>query len=172
MVRARRRSAFTLLEVTLVMVIMVLIAAASYPTLSSMYGDVKVKAAADQVRGAWAEARAKSIEENRPYRFAVQPGTGTFRVAPDDAFTDGPTSGADGASTLVIEDQLSGSIVFDIAGELASDGTWSTVTIFNPDGTCDKDIEIQLKDDDGPAVTIKVRSMTGAVSVVSARGGS
>src|SRR5512142_2745707 len=89
-----RRRGFTLLEVMLVMVILVALGALVYPTLSAMYGDVRVKAAADQVRAAWTEARANAIEGGQNYRFAVQPGTGKFRVAPDGpGFWDGSSGG-------------------------------------------------------------------------------
>src|SRR5688572_33363402 len=83
MTRRTRRPGLTLLEVRLVMAILLLLGAIAYPTLSAMYGDVRVKAAADEVRGAWTEARARAIEDGRAYRFAVEPGTGKFRVAPD-----------------------------------------------------------------------------------------
>ena len=83
MARRTRRPGLTLLEVLLVMAILLTLAAVAYPTLSAMYGDVRVKAAADQVRASWTEARAKAIEDGRAYRFSVEPGTGKFRVAPD-----------------------------------------------------------------------------------------
>src|SRR5215212_4326353 len=90
MTRRRRRPGVTLIEMLLVVAILIALAAVAYPTLSAMYGDVKVKAAADDVRAAWTEARAHAIEDGRPYRFAVEPGTGKFKVAPDaDGFWDG-----------------------------------------------------------------------------------
>ena len=75
MTRRNRRPGFTLIEVLLVMAIILIMAAVAFPTLSAMWGDVRAKAAADQVRAAWTEARARAIEDNRAYRFAVEPGT-------------------------------------------------------------------------------------------------
>src|SRR6516164_8495476 len=77
------RSGFTLFELVLVMVLLVIVGALSYPSLSSMYGGFKVTAAADEVRSAWAQARAHAINEGTPYRFAVVPGKGNYRIAPD-----------------------------------------------------------------------------------------
>src|SRR5690242_4803736 len=94
---ATRRPAFTLIEMLLVVAVLIALGAVAYPTLSAMYGDVKIKAAADTVRASWTEARAHAIEDGRAYRFAVQPGTGKFRVAPDaDGFWDGSGGGAGG----------------------------------------------------------------------------
>jgi len=170
MVRRPRRAGLTLIEVLLVLTIIIVLGAVAYPTLSAMYGDVRVKAAADEVRAAWAEARAQAIEDGRAYRFAVEPGTGQFRVAPDaDEFWDGSGGGpaAENAAPPHLQDgTLPNGIVFDVSGELPAAGSWSTVVVFNPDGTCSRDAEVALKeDDDSTPVVVRVRAMTGAVSV-------
>jgi hypothetical protein len=122
------------------------------------------------VRAAWAEARAQAIEDGRAYRFAVEPGTGKFKVAPDaDEFWDG-SGGApadENAPPPHIQDgTLPNGIVFDVAGDLPASGSFSTVVVFNPDGTCSHDAEVALKeDDDSTPVVIRVRAMTGAVTV-------
>jgi prepilin-type N-terminal cleavage/methylation domain-containing protein len=173
----RQRRAFTLLEILLVLAVLVALAAVAYPTLSSMYGDVKVKAAADNVRAAYADARSHAIEDGRPYRFGVQPGTGKFRVAPDvDSFWDGsdPSQAANSNDTeappFINEGSLPSGIVF--TGDVATGGTWSTVLVFNPDGGCSSDVEIGLQEADDAASTIvvRVRSMTGAVTILKKSG--
>jgi prepilin-type N-terminal cleavage/methylation domain-containing protein len=169
MARHTRRPGLTLLEVLLVMAILVLLAAVAYPTLSAMYGDVRVKAAADQVRGSWTEARANAIEDGRAYRFSVEPGTGKYRVAPDDpSFWDGSGGQADenAAPPHIEEGELPKGILFETPSDLPVEGNWSTVAVFNPDGTCEHDIEIALKeDDDSTPVVVRVRGMTGAITV-------
>lgn len=166
--RRIRRPGLTLLEILVVMVILVALAAVAYPTLSAMYGDVKVKAAADQVRGSWTEARASAIEHGRTYRFSVEPNTGKFRVAPDaPEYWDGSgAAGTENDPIHVEEGTLTGPIIFEVPDSLPSDGTWTTVAIFNPDGSCQSDTEIVLKDDDGSMpIVVRVRAMTGAISV-------
>jgi prepilin-type N-terminal cleavage/methylation domain-containing protein len=169
MTRRRRRRGVTLIEMLLVVAILIALAAIAYPTLAAMYGDVRVKAAADEVRAAWTEARARAIEDGRPYRFAVQPGTGHFRVAPDAAeFWDG--SGGSGDENAppphLQEDQLPNGIAFEVPPDLPEDNGWTTVAVFNPDGSCQADIEITLKEDDDTApLVVRVRAMTGAISV-------
>ncbi len=171
MIRRHRRRGLTLLEVLLVMVILVAFGALAFPTMKAMYGDVRVKAAADQVRAAWTDARASAIEGGQKYRFAVQAGTGKYRVAPDaPGFWDGSEGGAadeNAPPPRITEGTLSGGIVFDVPDNLPSDGTWTTVVIFDLQGTCNADTEISLReaDDDGLPIVIRVRAMTGAISV-------
>jgi prepilin-type N-terminal cleavage/methylation domain-containing protein len=165
----RRRPGVTLLELLLVMAILLALGAVAYPTLSAMYGDVRVKAAADEVRGAWTEARARAIEDGRAYRFSVQPESGKYRVAPDAGeFWDGSGGGGDEAAAPphIQEDELPNGIAFQVPPDLPGDGSWTTVAVFNPDGSCQSDIEITLRDDDDSTpVVVRVRAMTGAISV-------
>ena len=170
MVRRQRRCGVTLIEVLLVMAILLVLGAVAYPTLSAMYGDVRVKAAADEVRAAWVEARAQAIEDGRAYRFSVEPGTGKFRVAPDAGeFWDGSGGGPADDTALpphIQEGTLPNGIVFDVSPDLPADGSWTTVVLFNPDGSCARDVEVSLKeDDDSTPVVVRVRAMTGAVTV-------
>src|SRR5215211_2241052 len=171
MTRRTRRPGFTLIEVLLVVAIILALGAVAYPTLSAMYGDVRLKAAADEVRAAFTEARAQAIEDGRAYRFSVEPGTGRFRVAPDaDEFWDGSGGGSadENAPPPHIQDgTLPNGITFEVgSGDLPSDGAWTAVIVFHPDGTCGHDVEVTLReDDDSTPVVVRVRAMTGAVSV-------
>jgi Tfp pilus assembly protein FimT len=169
MVRAPRRPGVTLIEVLLVVALIIALGAVAYPTLSAMYGDVRVKAAADDVRAALAEGRAQAIEDGRAYRFSVEPGTGKFRLAPDAGeFWDdsGGSSDPDAPPPHIQDGTLPNGITFEVGGDSPSDGAWTTVVVFNPDGTCSHDVEVTLKeDDDSTPVVVRVRAMTGAVSV-------
>jgi len=89
----KRRAGSSLLEILLVMTILVVVSALSIPSLSWMYGSYKMNASVDAVRSAWADARERSINENRPYRFAIDPSGTAFRVAPDE-----PSYWEDGAN--------------------------------------------------------------------------
>src|SRR5688572_5788350 len=80
--KTKRRSGSTLIEIILVMAILVIISAMSVPSLQSMYGSYKLNGGVDSVRSAWADARARAIEEGRPYRFSVQQDGSSYPVAP------------------------------------------------------------------------------------------
>lgn len=169
MVRQMHRRGVTLLEVLLVMVILIALGAVAYPTMHSMYMDARVRAAADQVREEWTEARAWAIENGQGYRFAVQPGTGMYRVAPDaEEFWDGSTeSNDDGTPVHIKEGELSHGILFNVGDDMGTESNgWVTIVVFNPDGSCQEDREIALKeDDDTTSMVVRVRAMTGSITV-------
>jgi len=171
------RRGFTLLEVTLVMAVIVLFAAMSWPSIETMYGDVKLSAGADLVRARWADARTRAIEEGRPYRFATQP-DGKFRVAPDaaDFWTGGGGAPTDNTAAndadvppLILEDALPTGIGFADESGTPADGSdsgpWTTVLRFLPDGTASADKTITLHAEGYRSVQLKVRALTGAVTV-------
>jgi prepilin-type N-terminal cleavage/methylation domain-containing protein len=178
------RRGFTLLEVTLVLAVIVLLVAMAYPSIEAMYGDVKVTAAADQIRGRWADARTKAIEEGRPYRFSTQP-DGKFRIAPDVADfwgggggtpSDSSTANDSDSPPLVIEDSLPKGITFadesNSNNDSSDSGPWQTVLKFLPDGTASDDKTITLQVEGCRPVQLKVRALTGAVTVESIAAGS
>jgi type II secretory pathway pseudopilin PulG len=80
----RRRPAYTLLELLLVVAVITLLIAVSAPSIDSMGRNMRLQAAADDVRAAWAQARARAINEGQPYRFGVIVDKDNYRVAPDD----------------------------------------------------------------------------------------
>ncbi|HEY1381191.1 MAG TPA: GspH/FimT family pseudopilin [Gemmataceae bacterium] len=169
------RRGFTLLEVLLVVAVIVILAAMAYPSIEAMYGDVRLSAAADQVRARWADARTKAIEEGRPYRFATQP-DGQFRIAPDaaDFWSGGGGSGASESNDadtppLVVEESLPKGIGFsdetNNSGDNSDGGPWTTVLKFLPDGTASADKTITLQAEGYRSVQLRVRALTGAVTV-------
>jgi prepilin-type N-terminal cleavage/methylation domain-containing protein len=170
------RRGFTLLEVTLVLAVIVLVAAMAYPSIEAMYGDVRLTAAADQIRARWADARTKAIEEGRAYRFAVQ-ADGKFRVAPDaDDFWSGgggtPAANTESndpdAPPLILEDALPKGVLFGDetnSGGGSDGGPWTTILKFFPDGTASADRTITIQAEGYRTVQLKVRALTGAVTV-------
>ena len=91
-------------------------------------------------------------------------------MAPDaDEFWDG-SGGApadENAPPPHLQDgTLPNGITFEVGADLPAAGEWTTVVVFNPDGTCSRDTEVTLKeDDDSTPVVVRVRAMTGAVTV-------
>src|SRR5262245_2035346 len=153
------RRGYTLFEVLLVLAILVLLAALVAPSLEAMYGDYKVTAAVDAVRGAWAQARAEAMDKGVAYRFALVPGGANYRIAPD---TPDYWSGGDPPLALdpenapvVLEDALPAGVRFTTAAAgFADQGTaalpvggvpptmWVTTAVFLPEGSPLDDAEV------------------------------
>jgi hypothetical protein len=168
------------------MAVIVLITAIGYPTLDSMYGYFKVTAAADTVKGAWARARGKAIEDGIAYRFSVVPERSRFRIAPDRAdFWNGegtPDMDPD-HPMLVLEGRLPKGIRFNMGSggqfsDLPEDdsgkdddttpgtGEYTTAAVFLPDGTAQDDLQIRFDVKGTRPITLKLRAMTGTVKTI------
>jgi prepilin-type N-terminal cleavage/methylation domain-containing protein len=176
------RQGFTLFELVLVVTLLVILAGVSFPSLQSMYGGFKVTAAADEVRAAWAQARAHAINEGTPYRFAVVPNHGNYRVAPDeDGYWAGhgtpEHSGDPGQRPLVLEEALPKGVRFSTDKAPAAGGgdtvlppgsvspsQWTTVAVFLPDGTAREDVEIVFLSRGARPLVLKLRGLTGTVT--------
>jgi Tfp pilus assembly protein FimT len=183
-----RRPAYTLFELILTTAVIAITTALAVPSLDGMYPSYKLNASVDAVRAAWALGRAHAIEEGRPYRFSVAPGSGSYRLALDDNPADGG-----GASTsdddqdtrpFVVEEKLPQGVTFAQAQEendqqsqqqqqpsqQSADGM-STVAVFMPDGTARDDAEIRFQVKGAMPKTLKLRGLTGSVTVQQQGGG-
>jgi Tfp pilus assembly protein FimT len=183
-----RRSGYTLFEVVLVCFVLLAIAGLALPSLKGMYGYYKLNGAVDSVRAAWAQARARAIDEGRPYRFSVEPNGSHYRVAPDrsDFWSGGGAkpAGDQHDKPLVLEEALPAGVRFSIgeapgaAPPPAADdvkdektkasGKWSTAVVFLPDGTAKDNVKITFQVRGTRATTLQLRGMTGNVSVQTA----
>ncbi|HLW66433.1 MAG TPA: prepilin-type N-terminal cleavage/methylation domain-containing protein [Gemmataceae bacterium] len=175
-----RRSGFTLMELLLVLMIIVMVTVLSYPSLEAMLSGVKLQAAADFVVTKFADARAHAIEDQQIYRFAIQPGTGQFRYAPDlpelwggDSSNGGVPTDPSAPPPTVVEDALPGGITFPSGGvssqvvaSTPDNGSWVTVLLFLPSGACSNDWDVTFKPTAGGApIRISMRGLTGTVNV-------
>ncbi len=185
---AKPRSAYTLLELILVLALLGILAALTLPTMSTVYSDLRAKAAADTVRAAWAEARARAVNDARPYRFSLALDYGNFRVAPDSpefwSGGDAPSSMNGGVPPLVIDDALPKGVRFRNLEALAGGadangdsmlppgavdaGAWSATIIFLPDGTVRTEqeyLEVGIQAPSTRPLVVRLRSLTGVSTV-------
>src|SRR5262249_43311417 len=139
--------------------------------------------AVDSVRSAWAEARAHAMNENRPYRFSVQPDGSGFRVAPDqDEYWagDGPGDDPNGRG-FILEHSLPQGVRFSVHGEAGAaaedesenynleeqpvrGGNWSTTVVFMPDGSAREDVRIVFQVRGARSTALQLRGQTGDVT--------
>jgi type II secretory pathway pseudopilin PulG len=183
----KQRRAYTLLEVTLVCVVLVVVAGISLPLMSSMYTTHKLRAATDTVRAGWASARTRAIEDGRSYRFSVVAGKGNFRIAPDNPayWSGGAPPSEDNNPAMLMEDALPKGISFAIgnsggggnpkADTILPPGSvqpnqYATVAVFEPDGTAhdpngQDDLTITFDLPGARAQVLSLRGMTATSTV-------
>jgi len=187
-VRQSNRPCFTLFELVLVLAILIIVTGLVYPSLDAMYGGFKLTQSTDMVRAGWAGAKSHAIDEGRPYRFAVVLNKGNYRIAPDSADFWAGNSDASGTSDaingpLVIEEALPAGIRFastdsaaqasgpDSAGDSSMPkgsvdmSMWHTTAVFLPNGTARDDVEILFQSGGVSPLLMKMRALTGAVTV-------
>ena len=167
------------------MALIVILASLTYPAIETMYRETRLQAGSDAVRAAWAEAQSHAVNEGRAYCFAVIPGKGNYRVAPDTRDANGVEDESKAESdsenpSYVLEESLPKGIVFpessghsanagadDSAlpeGQIAS-GQWVILATFLPDGTTDQDVELPLEYPGCRALTLHLRALTGTTKV-------
>jgi Tfp pilus assembly protein FimT len=163
------RPAYTLLEIVLVLVLLVVLSAMALPAISSLQAGPRLNAAADLVHGRLNDARTRAIDERRGYRFAINEHTGAFKIAPDttdywdDASNAFPSAGKD-ATDWVVEEALPDKVAFGRGeGSTAGSDGWQTVVTFRPDGTASDDVAVTLQSQGAGSTTIRVGAATGAI---------
>jgi type II secretion system protein H len=76
----KNRRAFTLLELLLVLALLAMMAAFSWPAMRGSMGGQNLRSAGDQIRTNWLRARTKAITSGEAMSFRYQPGTGRYRI--------------------------------------------------------------------------------------------
>ncbi len=164
-----------------------MLAAMAYPSLQSMQGDLRLRQAADQIRGVWALGRVQAVNEGRPYRFAMIPNKGNYRLAPDssDFWSGGNPDMSSNTGTadrpIVVEGALPKGVRVTTAdapasGFDATDDTslppgqvdpsmYNRLVTFMPDGTCQEDVRVIFASRGIQPIVMKLRGITGGVSV-------
>lgn len=77
-----RRCGFTLFEVLLVLILLVIISSLIMPLFEGGFASVRLRRATDQLLASWSETRAQAIETGQIQQFRYQPETGNYRSEP------------------------------------------------------------------------------------------
>ena len=80
--RAVDRRGFSLLELMLVLALLVIVAAFTYPSVTGPLDNSRLRYSGDQIRAAWARARTKAMESGRTYVFRCQPAGSNYVIEP------------------------------------------------------------------------------------------
>jgi len=162
-----RRSGFTLMEMALVLMIVVVAAGIALPLVDSLLHPNQLAAAIDAVRTNWEATRARAETEGRPYRFSVTEGGNTFRIEPDDADVNQEQGYTiDGVLPETCLFVPNGTGMVDPAATPSGSGNFTTVAVFLPDGTARDNVELSFGRPGLMAVTLRLQFVTGVISRV------
>ncbi|NQV23692.1 MAG: prepilin-type N-terminal cleavage/methylation domain-containing protein [Rhodopirellula sp.] len=174
------RSAYTLIEVMLVMLVMVILTSLAASPLMQSWRDQRTGSATEDVRAILAGTRILALDRDETWQFVFEPGgTHYLRVpltvsvenASDGSANRGKYSGtlpsdikfgqsSAGAASTVSSELLTG---LTDAGEL-SGVSWSAPVLFYSDGTS-SEAKMEIVDGYGNSREISVRDLTGGVTV-------
>lgn len=175
----RQQAAFTLLELLLVMGLLVILAALSWPALRGPLGSSRLREAAKIVRVELAKTRLQAMQNDAILQWQFSPGEGRFRVG---VVREAPVEEEDVLSSNEPEDetqrwsefQLPEGIVFGEPEVTASPGAsdwdqlsdenWSSPIVFYPNGTT-SNAELVLRNEREDSVVISLRGLTGVSRV-------
>lgn len=174
--RSQIRDGYTILELMVVMVIILIIGAIVGPSLLGFWSNNRTKAAVDTVTARMADARGAAIGQGRAYKVCVSPDGTQVRVCPDESEPSEQLTTEQPASEVWQQDPLPKGVVVtpmtisSTAAGTSADG-WTTLVVFQPDGTCLEDGQFELSEPAAPDVTpmqVYVRAMTGVWTVNAA----
>lgn len=74
------RTGFTLLEVALTLGVMVVIASLTWPMVSRVFDTNRLRAAGDQLRAEFGQARSRTMTSGLPHVFRFEPNTANYEV--------------------------------------------------------------------------------------------
>jgi prepilin-type N-terminal cleavage/methylation domain-containing protein len=171
--RTNKRSAFTLMEVLVVMTIFVILAAVGVPLAQTMLIDARMTAAGDLVRARMADARSYALDQGRPWRLGFIPNTGKFQLAPDDS-PEWDNVNQDATEEVdLIRGELPRDIIFGVEqgdvlgpnGSPAAGAKWETMGVYQWDGSARDDVTTYFGKGGLIPMRVNLRGLTGGVSI-------
>jgi type II secretory pathway pseudopilin PulG len=164
------RRAFTLFEVLLVLILLVIIGSLIMPLFEGAFTSVRLRRATDQLLAAWSETRVHAIETGQIQQFRYQPESGNYRSEPWYPEDAAPTA-AESVEDVVLPQDIvfaEGDVeTFDPAagsqltamGQGGSGG-WSSPILFFPDGSTSS-ATVLLRNDRRVFQRATLRALTG-----------
>lgn len=177
----RNRSAFTLLEILLVVLVIGIIAGAFLPVAMDSVEGVRLRAATRDVISLNRYARARAILDQRPVAVLYDRGRGLMELlqlppqdiplgmmldTPAARLLEDPDLSTEGIQSLRRRQLASFVTVREVNGAERQDDTW--FVIYTPAGMTDPH-SIVLEDNRGDRMRINVNGMTGDITLGGAR---
>lgn len=179
---ARNRTAYTLIEMLIVLAVVAALAAMTWPAARRMLGRSGLREAAKQVRTALVRARLDAIETGVPHRFRYRAGTGRYEVVPlplaldDEETPSAPTGTGQPRNDEATEQTIPAGVLFaepgslhegsdaSAASPLSGDAGWSASTIFYPNGRSN-DARVCIAGSSGAYVEVRLRGLNGSTRI-------
>lgn len=189
-----RRSAMTLFELLLVLVLLVVVGSLATPLFEGSFASIRLRSGADQVLATWSQARTHAIESGQIYQFRFQPEGSRYRVDPWTMGLEGdsletteatPPAGSTVAevelSEWKLDETLPEGILFHLGEGVTQDITGqrqvqridqegeddlSAPILFFPDGTT-SEAALQLKNNREIVCQLTLRALTGVARASS-----
>ena len=174
------RSAYTLIEVMLVMMMMVILTSLAASPLMQSWRDQRTGSATEDVRALLAGTRLLALDRDETWQFVYEPGgTHYLRVplaaATEESSDDKANQGkhSDALPTEITFGESGGGTASTVSSELLpgladagalSGVSWSAPILFYSDGTS-SDTGFEIVDQYGNSRSIFVRDLTGGVTV-------
>ena len=175
-----RHSAYTLMEVVLAVVVLMIITSLASSPLMRSWRDQRTGSAAEEVRALLAGCRIQALDRDQTWQFAYEPGGTRYVRVPQAASTETTSTGTEhqgkqsgtlpseitfgesnqGSTSTVSAEILNG---LPDAEELKGI-SWSAPILFYSDGTA-SEATFEINDEYGGTRTISVRDLTGGVTV-------
>jgi prepilin-type N-terminal cleavage/methylation domain-containing protein len=157
---ARRRRAFTLIELVLVLAIVVMMIGLTWPLMEKPLAYERLRNAADQVMAEWTFARIEAMRSGDHQIFSYEPGTGNYQLS-FQAQSE-PLELPEGVIFVssLKEDDARESLEDGGMGGLGDPEVW-----FYADGTCSDVPELLLENEHGMRIRIALRGLTGVTFV-------
>jgi prepilin-type N-terminal cleavage/methylation domain-containing protein len=175
---------FTLIEVTLVLVILVVIGAIITPQLTGAYNRSQLRNGAEVIRSAWLRTRLRAMETGQTHVFRCALKGGEFQLL---SIPELMASGGQAANPTGIVAEATGNWWLDFtrlpAGVLFAkldaapsqqvaamftglqgSATWAGPVVFYPDGTC-TDATVLIINENENTIRVTLRGMTGTVNL-------
>lgn len=169
--RHHRRSAFTIMEMLVVIAVVVILGAILVPSLVGFWSNNRTKAGVDITTARLSDARGAAISRGQAYRVCVSPDGRQIRVCPDESEMPEQLPSGTSSAPFVRTDTLPDGVVLTpivtgTADSTASADGWLTLITFLPDGTCREEAsEFQLAEPDVTPQVVRVRGLTGVWTV-------
>ncbi len=159
-----------MMELVLVCAILMAVAAVGVPVMMGMMSGSKLDEAKDAVQAVLTQGRTQAIREGRAYRLEVKDNSGQYRLIVDDEMN--PMANEQQEPTVPEVQTLPDSVFFCCSSGAAfgSGGDWTSVVVFQADGTGVDDSTIRFRTQKSLAVVVEFRAATGRAETIGWEG--